>query len=55
MLHMLPECKAAYEVADYRKNSTIVEDALDMQLGTTGIADAETKSKNPQDRAIEIV
>ena len=44
MLHMLPECKAAYEVADYRKNSTIVEDALDMQLGTTEIADAETNN-----------
>ena len=41
---MLPECKAAYEVADYKKNATIVEDALDMQLGTTEIADAETNN-----------
>ena len=44
MLHMLLECNAAYEVADNRKNSTIVLDALDMQLGTTGIADAETNN-----------
>ncbi len=26
MLHMLPECKAVCEVADYWKNSIIVED-----------------------------
>jgi hypothetical protein len=41
---MLPKCKAAYEVANYRKNSTVVEDALDMRFGTTEIADAETNN-----------
>ena len=39
---MLPGCKAAYEAAEYWKNFTIVEDAVDIQSETTGIADAET-------------
>ena len=41
-LHVLPGCKAAYEAAEYWKNFTIVEDAVDIQSETTGIADAET-------------
>ena len=41
-LHVLPGCKAAYEAAEYWKNFTIVEDAVDIQSETTGIADAKT-------------
>ena len=40
-LHVLPGCKAAYEAADYWKNFTILEDAVDTLSGTTGVADIE--------------
>ncbi|WP_081835027.1 leucine-rich repeat domain-containing protein [Bacteroides sp. Ga6A1] len=40
-LHVLPGCKATYEAADYWKNFTILEDAVDTLSGTTGVADIE--------------
>ena len=37
-LHVLPGCKAAYEAADGWNKFTIVEDAVDLAMETTGIS-----------------
>ena len=41
-LHVLPGCKAAYEAADEWNRFTIVEDAVDLAMETTGISNVIT-------------
>ncbi len=47
-LHVLPDCKAKYEAADYWKNFTIVEDA------TTGIDAVESPATISEDKIFSI-
>ena len=48
-LHVLPGCRAAYEVAEYWKNFTIVEDA------TTGIDAVESPAMISDDKIFSIL